>query len=73
MTTKNAGERLATLETEMKHVRDVVDEIKAKQTIIYETMLQGQGALKATRLAGHGLTAVLAFAASRFADLLLPR
>ena len=58
-------DRVIRLETELAHAVRTIDGINTKVTTMHELMLQGQGAAKASRWIGHGLTVVVAFLVSQ--------
>lgn len=59
-------ERLAVLETELREVRAIMSTNTVKLDRIHDLVQQGQGAAKAARWIGHGLTALIAFGVSQF-------
>lgn len=60
-----SAERFAVLETEMKHVRETVDEIRAVQKTIHAAMLETQGAFRLGRWLMPAATGVIGFVASK--------
>src|SRR5215217_7760373 len=58
-------DRVIRLECDLAHAVRTIDGINAKVTTMHELMLQGAGAVRASRWIGHGMTAGIAFVVSQ--------
>jgi len=68
--TSALGERLAVLETELKHITELVEKISERQDVIHQNMLEQHGAWKLGKFVLPGVTAVVGFVSGQLGGII---